>query len=77
MICLAITEPSAGSDVAQLKTEAKKTSDGKYLNKYIYKKSIYFDRKYVLYRKRREKVDYQWYAEYYLLDSINSAHNIL
>eukprot|EP00026_Physarum_polycephalum_P005504 Phypoly_transcript_05539.p1 GENE.Phypoly_transcript_05539~~Phypoly_transcript_05539.p1 ORF type:complete len:541 (+),score=94.44 Phypoly_transcript_05539:246-1868(+) len=30
MICLAITEPSAGSDVAHLKTEAKKTADGKY-----------------------------------------------
>jgi len=30
MICLAITEPSAGSDVAHLKTEAKKTADGKH-----------------------------------------------
>ncbi|KAJ3218475.1 hypothetical protein HK099_005032 [Clydaea vesicula] len=29
-ICLAITEPSAGSDVANLKTEAKKTPCGKY-----------------------------------------------
>ncbi|KAI8906269.1 acyl-CoA dehydrogenase/oxidase [Gorgonomyces haynaldii] len=29
-ICLAITEPSAGSDVANLKTEAKKTADGKF-----------------------------------------------
>lgn len=29
-ICLAITEPSAGSDVANLQTEAKKTPDGKY-----------------------------------------------
>lgn len=30
VICLAITEPSAGSDVANLQTEAKKTPDGKY-----------------------------------------------
>ena len=30
MICLAITEPSAGSDVANLKTEAVKTPDGKH-----------------------------------------------
>lgn len=30
IICLAITEPSAGSDVANLKTEAKLTPDGKY-----------------------------------------------
>lgn len=29
-ICLAITEPSAGSDVANLKCEAKKTADGKF-----------------------------------------------
>ncbi|KAJ3297994.1 hypothetical protein HK104_011289 [Borealophlyctis nickersoniae] len=29
-ICLAITEPSAGSDVANLLTEAKKTADGKF-----------------------------------------------
>jgi alkylation response protein AidB-like acyl-CoA dehydrogenase len=29
-ICLAITEPSAGSDVANIKTEAKKTPDGKH-----------------------------------------------
>jgi alkylation response protein AidB-like acyl-CoA dehydrogenase len=29
-ICLAITEPSAGSDVANLKTEAKKSPCGKY-----------------------------------------------
>lgn len=29
-ICLAITEPSGGSDVANLETEAKKTPDGKY-----------------------------------------------
>ena len=29
-ICLAITEPSAGSDVANLKTEARKTPDGKH-----------------------------------------------
>lgn len=29
-ICLAITEPSAGSDVANLKTEARKTADGKH-----------------------------------------------
>lgn len=29
-ICLAITEPSAGSDVANLKTEAIKTPDGKF-----------------------------------------------
>eukprot|EP01112_Ceratiomyxa_fruticulosa_P003102 TRINITY_DN1349_c0_g1_i1.p1 TRINITY_DN1349_c0_g1~~TRINITY_DN1349_c0_g1_i1.p1 ORF type:complete len:924 (-),score=261.66 TRINITY_DN1349_c0_g1_i1:282-3053(-) len=29
-ICLAITEPQAGSDVANLTTEAKKTPDGKY-----------------------------------------------
>lgn len=29
-ICLAITEPSAGSDVANLQTEAKKTPDGKF-----------------------------------------------
>ncbi|KAJ3070851.1 hypothetical protein HDU98_006142 [Podochytrium sp. JEL0797] len=29
-ICLAITEPSAGSDVANLVTEAKKTADGKH-----------------------------------------------
>ena len=35
MICLAITEPSAGSDVAHLKTEAKKTPDGKYLFLYM------------------------------------------
>lgn len=30
IICLAITEPYAGSDVANLQTEAKKTPDGKY-----------------------------------------------
>lgn len=30
VICLAITEPSAGSDVANLKTEAKLTPDGKH-----------------------------------------------
>lgn len=30
IICLAITEPSAGSDVANLQTEARKTPDGKY-----------------------------------------------
>ena len=30
VICLAITEPDAGSDVAGLKTVATKTSDGKY-----------------------------------------------
>ena len=30
IICLAITEPSAGSDVANLQTEAKKTEDGKF-----------------------------------------------
>jgi len=30
VICLAITEPSAGSDVANLKTTAKKTADGKH-----------------------------------------------
>ena len=30
VICLAITEPSAGSDVANLKTTAKKTEDGKH-----------------------------------------------
>lgn len=29
-ICLAITEPYAGSDVANIKTEAKKTADGKH-----------------------------------------------
>ena len=29
-ICLAITEPSGGSDVANLKTEAKKSACGKY-----------------------------------------------
>ncbi|KAJ3131788.1 hypothetical protein HK101_004679, partial [Irineochytrium annulatum] len=29
-ICLAITEPYAGSDVANLRTEAKKTADGKH-----------------------------------------------
>jgi len=29
-ICLAITEPYAGSDVANIKTEAKITDDGKY-----------------------------------------------
>jgi alkylation response protein AidB-like acyl-CoA dehydrogenase len=29
-ICLAITEPSGGSDVANLMTEAKKTPDGKF-----------------------------------------------
>ena len=29
-ICLAITEPYAGSDVANLKTEARKTADGKF-----------------------------------------------
>jgi alkylation response protein AidB-like acyl-CoA dehydrogenase len=29
-ICLAITEPYAGSDVAGLRTEAKKTADGKH-----------------------------------------------
>jgi len=29
-ICLAITEPAVGSDVANLETEAKKTADGKY-----------------------------------------------
>ncbi|KAJ1570046.1 hypothetical protein HK096_004459, partial [Nowakowskiella sp. JEL0078] len=29
-ICLAITEPYAGSDVANIKAEAKKTEDGKY-----------------------------------------------
>jgi alkylation response protein AidB-like acyl-CoA dehydrogenase len=30
VICLCITEPYAGSDVAALRTEAKKTADGKY-----------------------------------------------
>lgn len=30
MICLAITEPTAGSDVAQIRTSAKKTEDGKH-----------------------------------------------
>jgi len=30
IICLAVTEPSAGSDVANLKCTAKKTEDGKY-----------------------------------------------
>lgn len=30
VICLAITEPYAGSDVANLRTEAKKSADGKY-----------------------------------------------
>eukprot|EP00455_Lapot_gusevi_P041972 TRINITY_DN492_c0_g1_i1.p1 TRINITY_DN492_c0_g1~~TRINITY_DN492_c0_g1_i1.p1 ORF type:complete len:461 (+),score=209.55 TRINITY_DN492_c0_g1_i1:75-1385(+) len=30
IICLAITEPTAGSDVAQLKCTAKKTADGKF-----------------------------------------------
>lgn len=30
VICLAITEPSAGSDVANLKTTAVKTPDGKH-----------------------------------------------
>jgi alkylation response protein AidB-like acyl-CoA dehydrogenase len=30
VICLAITEPYAGSDVANIKTEAKKTPDGKH-----------------------------------------------
>jgi len=30
IICLAITETTAGSDVANLKTEAKKTPDGRY-----------------------------------------------
>lgn len=29
-ICLAITEPDAGSDVANITTEAKKSSDGNY-----------------------------------------------
>jgi alkylation response protein AidB-like acyl-CoA dehydrogenase len=30
IICLAITEPGAGSDVANIKTEARKTEDGKF-----------------------------------------------
>jgi len=30
VICLAVTEPAAGSDVANLKTEAKRTPDGKH-----------------------------------------------
>jgi len=30
IICLAVTEPTAGSDVANLKTTAKKTADGKH-----------------------------------------------
>jgi alkylation response protein AidB-like acyl-CoA dehydrogenase len=30
IICLAITEPTAGSDVANLQCEAKKTPDGKH-----------------------------------------------
>jgi alkylation response protein AidB-like acyl-CoA dehydrogenase len=30
VICLAITEPYAGSDVAALRTTARKTEDGKY-----------------------------------------------
>ena len=29
-ICIAITEPEAGSDVANIQTTAKKTDDGKY-----------------------------------------------
>lgn len=29
-ICIAITEPSAGSDVANIATTAKKTADGKH-----------------------------------------------
>lgn len=36
VVCLAITEPSGGSDVANLKTEARKTPDGKhYIVRYI------------------------------------------
>ncbi|TPX37119.1 hypothetical protein SmJEL517_g00967 [Synchytrium microbalum] len=38
-ICLAITEPYAGSDVAQLKCEAKKTPDGKH---YMWVKELVF-----------------------------------
>ena len=30
IICLAITEPTAGSDVASLQAEAKKSADGKH-----------------------------------------------
>ena len=30
IICLAVTEPSGGSDVANLRTTAKNTDDGKY-----------------------------------------------
>lgn len=30
IICLAVTEPYAGSDVANIRAEAKKTPDGKY-----------------------------------------------
>eukprot|EP01125_Pyxidicula_operculata_P017098 TRINITY_DN5952_c0_g1_i3.p1 TRINITY_DN5952_c0_g1~~TRINITY_DN5952_c0_g1_i3.p1 ORF type:complete len:308 (-),score=73.96 TRINITY_DN5952_c0_g1_i3:13-936(-) len=30
IICLAVTEPSAGSDVANIQTEAKKSADGKH-----------------------------------------------
>ena len=30
IICLAITEPSAGSDVANIVTEAKKSTDGRH-----------------------------------------------
>lgn len=30
VICLAVTEPYAGSDVANIRTEAKKTDDGKH-----------------------------------------------
>jgi len=30
VICLAVTEPSAGSDVANLKCEARKTPDGQH-----------------------------------------------
>jgi alkylation response protein AidB-like acyl-CoA dehydrogenase len=30
VICLCITEPSAGSDVAAIQTEAKKTADGRH-----------------------------------------------
>jgi alkylation response protein AidB-like acyl-CoA dehydrogenase len=43
VICLCITEPYAGSDVANLKTEAKKTPDGRYYIVNGYECPVFFE----------------------------------
>ena len=66
-ICLAITEPSGGSDVANLVTEAKKTPDGKYyiLNGekkwYVYMRCGFLFTSSDLSNLSHLLQDYQWY----------------